>query len=137
MQVVVGDVAGGNALVAVVLLAERGGARVATVVATAVATGKTPEVLHASSPLTPSVCGSWLVTRPASTRLSPASCGPPRRLYRRPRAASCGGRCRVQRSRRAARVVAADAVHVLLVVDDAAGCSVIVAGVVLAAEGDA
>ena len=79
MAVEVGDAAGGNALVVVVVLAAGAGGRVAAVVAAAVATGKVPDVLHASSSLTPSACGSCLVTRREVTRCSPASCGPPRR----------------------------------------------------------
>jgi len=49
VRLVVGVAAGRNELVAVVVLVAWGGARVAAVVATAVATGKAPDVLHASS----------------------------------------------------------------------------------------
>ena len=73
VRLVVGAAAGRNELVAVVVLVAWGGARVAAVVATAVATGKAPDVLHASSSLTPSACGSWLVTRREITRWSLSS----------------------------------------------------------------
>jgi len=69
---VVGDVAGRSVIVAGVVRVAVDDARVATVVATAVATSKAPDVLHASSRLTPSAWCSWLVTRRASTRLSQA-----------------------------------------------------------------
>jgi len=73
VAVEVGDAAGGNVLVVVVVLAAGAGGRVAVVVATAVATGKVPDVLHASSSLTPSACGSWLVARREITRWSLSS----------------------------------------------------------------
>ena len=74
VAVEIGVAAGCNALVVVVMLAAGGGARAAAVVATAVAKGKAPDVLHASSPLRPSACGSWLVMRRDVTRWLLSSC---------------------------------------------------------------
>jgi len=74
VAVEVGVAAGRNALVVVVVLAAGGGARAAAVVATTVAKGKAPDVLHASLPLRPSACGSWLVTRRDVTRWSLSTC---------------------------------------------------------------
>jgi len=73
---VVGDVAGRSVIVAGVVRVAVDDARVATVVATAVATRKAPDVLHASSRLTPSAWGTWLVKRREVTRCSPLSCLP-------------------------------------------------------------
>jgi len=65
---VVGDVAGRSVNAAGVGRVAGDDARVAAVVATAVATSKAPDVLHAPSPLKPPAWRSWLATRREVTR---------------------------------------------------------------------